>query len=360
MAATILATGRKHGNHRMTSPHGTGNGSQLPGNDGSWFLKAVGVTDTPTTLSDVGGGGESTTELVSELWTRGERAADPFDGWVPDELSHTVDDERRFRWSTILGLAVVLALLVVGGVWLVGSSDGRAAARADDYRRVLIDLRADLPDAQSVLAQVTEPAADATQFADLIPTVADLRADAESALDVAAEPLPTAWPLASSKPFEVLEPVRQTTSQQATTAQAIARRLGEVLDYRSLFARFLDTGDLPSRPETDLSELNLRLAAAAADSASILNELPADAALAPHAQLARNALERFTTWQVDYVDALRTDSTDEVAVLLDELAAIKARLDEELIAAVALIRSEVDASIIDLAAALDAAVTTVP
>jgi hypothetical protein len=360
MAATILATRQEHGNHAMTSSDKPGNGSQLPGNDGSWFLKAVGVTTTPTALSDVEGDGESTTELVSELWTRGERASDPFDGWVPDELSHAVDSERRFRWSIIIGVALTLALIAVAGVWLAGSSDGRAATRADEYRRVLTDLRTDLPDAQSVLAQITEPGADATQFADLIPTVTDLRADAEMALEVAAEPLPSAWPLASAKPFEVLEPVRQTTSQQATTAQAIARRLGEVLDYRSLFARFLGTGDLPTRPEVDLSELNLRLATAAADSAAILSELPADAALAAHTQLARNGLERFTTWQVDYVDALRSDSTDEVTALLDELSQIRARLDRDLIAGIAQIRSEVDEAIIELAASLDAAIATVP
>lgn len=339
----------------MTTANETGKRTQLPGNDGSWFLKAVGISTAPTELGDVGGNGESTTELVSELWNTADHP-DPFEGWAPDELSHTIENERNFRWSLIILAAMGLLVVSASVVWLMRSSESRAAAQADDYLGALITIRTDLPDAQTVLALVTEPDADASQFPDVIPTVADLRADAETALELAAEPLPSAWPLASSQPFEELAPTRETTSREATTAEAIARRLGEVLDYRTLFAGFLDSGELPTRPEQDLSELNLRLASAAADSATILSSLPGDAAFAQHTELARAALERFTTWQVDYVDALRTDDLDAVGLLLEELAAMRADLDRALVAGMAQIRNEVDESIISLAASLDAAI----
>ncbi len=358
-ALRIVARQRKRSNLVMTTPHRPGEGPRLPGNDGSWFLKAVGVAAPATSLGDVGNDGDSTTELVQELWNTGG-APDAFEGWTPGELSTAVDSSRRFRWSIVVSVALAVTLLAASVVWVARSSDSRAAARADDYRVALSDIRSDLPNAQIVLAQLTEPAADASQFPELIPAVTDLRADAETALEIAADPLPRAWPLASTAPFEKLEPVRAATSQEATTAQAIARRLAEVLDYRTLFSRYLDTGELPATPPADLSALNLRLAAAAADTATVLSELPGDAALANHTQLARAGYERFVIWQVDYVDALRTGASEDVAALLDELSRMRSEVDQALVAAIARIRSEIDASIIELAASLDATVASLP
>jgi len=343
----------------MTTPQRSGGTSRLPGNDGSWFLKAVGVATSPTELGDVAGEVDSTSELVQELWDSGV-APDALQGWVPDELSATVSSSRRFRrWPVVIATLIVV-VLAAAAVWLARSSNGRAEARADDYRRVLRELRSDLPDAQRALAQLTEPSADATQFPDLIPIVTDLRADSETALDVTAAPLPSAWPLASSAPFERLEPSRAATSQLATTAQAMARRLGEVLDYRTLFSRFLATGALSTTSGADLSDLNFRLAAAAADTAALLGELPADAALARHTTQARSTLDRFVTWQVDYVDVLRTGDTGEADRLLAELEELRRRLDDTLVAAIGRIRSEVDSTIIELASSLDVAVAAVP
>lgn len=334
----------------------------MPGNDGTWFLKAVGVEMPPTTLDDVGEAGDSTGEMVQELWdaeaaTGGASAeSDAFQDWAPEELSKTIGKDRRFRWSVVIPVALLAIAIGVVAWYVPRTSAPRAQARSDEYRAAMVTLRTDLPNAQAVLAELTEPSADASQFPELIPTVADLQADADTALEVAGRALPEPWPLASTEPFEALEDGREAISRDATVAQSIARRLGDLLDYRTLLPGFLDIGDLPTDGNVDLNELNTRLATVSADSATLITELPTDAAFAEHTALAQSTLDWFLGWQIDYVDALRNDDAAGVSGLLSDLDEQRAALNEELISALAEVRSEVDADIIGLAASLDGAI----
>ncbi len=325
-----------------------GSGPSLPGNDGSWFLRAVGGEAPAATLDDVDA--DSTTEAVAELWKAG--LEDALTDWSPDELSRTVERDRRFRWPVVITVGLLTLAVIAVVVWLPTTSEGRADATAKNYSAALIEIRSDLPDTQQVLAVVTEPAADATQFAELIPTVTDLSADADAALAVAAEPLPSPWPLAPDEPFHQIAPFRDAVSAHATSAEAIARRLGDVLDYRSLFSGFMDVGQLPTTA-SDLNEINTRLATAAADSSLILGELPEDAALDEHRTAAQLFLERFLVWQIDYADALRNDDTELVALLINEFATERANLDALMIEALSTIRGEIDQAIIQLATEID-------
>lgn len=338
----------------------------MPGNDGTWFLKAVGVETTPTTLGDVAAAADSTGEMVQELWNAdappgsAPSEGDAFQDWAPEELSKTIGKDRRFRWSVVIPVALLAIAFGVVAWYLPRTSAPRAQARSEEYRAAMVTLRTDLPNAQAVLAELTEPTADASQFPELIPTVADLRADADAALDVAARALPEPWPLASTAPFKALELGREAVSRDATVAQSIARRLADLLDYRTLVPGFLETGDLPAGGGVDLNELNTRLATVSADSATLITELPADAAFADHIALAQSTLDWFLVWQIDYVDALRNDDTAAVSRLLAELEERRATLDQALVSALAQIRSEVDADIIGLAASLDGAIIALP
>lgn len=324
---------------------------RLPGNDGTWFLEAVGlpVPDREVSPDDT----ESDGDKGNLPWEA--RPPDALTGWMPDELSSKVEEGRRFRWTpiVIVGLLVVAAAAAL--VYLPGTSQRRADARAAEYTAALAAIRSDLPEAQQVLSVLTEPGSDPSQFAELIPTVTDLRADAQSALEIASEALPSPWPLTPRAPFDRLAPHRDTVSIEATAAEAVAGRLGNVLDYRALALGFLDLGDLPTTTD-DLDDLNARLAAVEAESAALIGELPEDATLFSHKEAAQLALERFLDWHVTYVDALRTGAGDVVATHLEELATLRSGLDQQLAAALAEIRSEVDAEIIELAANLDAAI----
>lgn len=322
------------------------------GNDGSWFLRAVGFDAPPETLADVDA--DNTTQAIQQLWS--QRDSDALEGWSPDQLSRTVERNRSFRWPVVVSVTLLIVAIGAGIAYLPRTSEQRADARATSYRMALGEVRGDLPDAQLVLAALTEPESDSSQFADLIPTVADLRADAGEALDLAGEPLPSPWPLAPQGPFEELRPYRDEVSMQATTAQAIARRLGDVLEYRSLFDQFMRVGELPTEA-ANLSELNTRLATVAADSAIIMGELPEDAALFDHRAEGQALLERFLDWQVDYVDALRNDDVATAEALRREYRSRRGNLNTLMLEALAAIRSEVDAQIIQLAGDIDATVS---
>jgi hypothetical protein len=320
---------------------------RFPGNDGSWFLEAIGVTAPGSAEPQTDGDDPAAAD--TELWST---PPDAFTGWQPEDVSPVVDKTRSFRVPALI-LAVLAAIaLAVFALWLPGTSSRRADAVATDYSDALGDIRTALPATQQVLEEVTEPSADATQFPDLLPTLAELEAAAATALALAAEPLPEPWPLAPSAPFDELQPFRDAVSVEAASADAIQRQIGDVLEYRMTAAGILDTGELPANAD-QLDELNARLAETATETAGIIADLPDDAAFVEHKEAAQTALERFFDWQVSYVDALRTESTDLVASHIDEMAEAKAQLDRLLVNALAQIRSDIDEEIIALAAALD-------
>ncbi len=336
----------------MTSQSPRPNDRRLPGNDGSWFLDAVGLPVAPAPQGDAAS--DTTTASVSQRWDESSRES----AASTEGAAHAV--ARRspspVRWVVIAIGALAVVSVVLALLWLPGTSQRRADGRMDDYARTMIVLRSHMPEAQQVLAMITEPEADASQFPDLIPVVASMRSDAEEALDVAGETLPSAWFLAPSGPFEELAATRSTVSGHATTADAIARRLSAVLDYRTIFAGFLDIGEPPTAP-LDLDGLAASLVTTTADAASILAELPDDAALVDHRTEAGTALERFRSWHVEYTDALR--SGGDGAALLEEHAAVRDHLARTMLTALAQIRSEIDREIVDLAARLDAALAAV-
>lgn len=321
----------------------------LPGNDGAWFLKAVGIDRTMTDLTDIDGDGDSTSESVRELWGADVEGADLFTQWEPGELSKSVERRRNFRWPIVISVTLVVAALVAVGLWLPTTSEGRASVRSTEYAAAFGAMLGDLPPTQQALATLTEPSADVSQFPEIIPTITRASGNAAAALDLAGEPLPRPWPLASSEPFDELTPFRDALSVDATVSQAITRRLGDLLDYRTVFQDFLVIGELPTTAEgVDLNTLTGELATATADSAAVLGELPDDAALADHKEAAEEVFARFSELQAEYVEALRSDEPQQAVALVEEYTAMRVELDEALVAALARMRSEVDDSLISL------------
>ena len=336
----------------MTNRHTT-TPSRLPGNDGRWFLKAAGVDTAATELGDVAGDTESTSELVRELWE-----TDPGHGdiatWSPSELSRLVQRKRNFRWSMVGAALLLVAALAAFALWLPGTSERRAAEVGTRYEMMYLTLYEDLAPSQQVLATVTDPFVDIADFGQPSAVVTEMRSNAGDALVLATTRIPSPYPLAPSAPLTRLNPHRDSLSVHATSSEAIARRLGDLLDYHAISERLFAIEELPSDGAgVNLNELSERLAAVAAESTTALDELPEDAAFAEHKAATRAVVTRFSEWQVDYVEALRVDDTAAAEVLVTEWSAMTDELDALFVGALARIRTELDAEIIELATGIN-------
>jgi hypothetical protein len=149
--------------------------------------------------------------------------------------------------------------------------------------------------------------------------------------------------------------MRQRLEPLGSVAATIQRRISNVAEYRTLMAGFLTLPELPVTADSaGQAELRVALAAAQADSASILADLPSDVSLDAHRSLARDLNERFATWQIDYLETLRNGDSTTARDLLAELGDALAALDNDLVTPLAQIRRQTDADIIDLAASIDA------
>mgnify|MGYP001815926379 FL=1 len=296
---------------------------------------------------------ENTSEMVGQLWTARD-ASQPLEDWEPEEIDRKVGSARSFRWTTLIGVLAIVGLIVAGLVVLPSITQ----QRADSYRQSITDplreLRAELPDTQASLAIATDPTSDGGALEGLTTQLTTLAAKA-SALDAATRADPPAAPLfTSSAPIDEVEPVRNQAEPLGSVALTIQRRIANLVEYRTLMSGFLVLPELPTVADSDTqAALRVELAAAQAESASILAELPNEAALESHTAMAREISQRFATWQVDYLEALRTNDADGAAVLIAELETSLAELETALVIPLAQIRREVDADLIDLAREID-------
>jgi hypothetical protein len=302
---------------------------------------------------------EDTSEMVGKLWTASETGS-PLDTWEPDDMDRTISSSRSFRWTSLIGALAVIGLIVVGLVLLPSIARGRADDHMDMYSTVLRELRGELPDTQRSLETATDPV---TEVADLegLSTQLTVLAAKASAVDVAAQAeLPKTPPLTSSAPIDELEPVRQRLEPLGTVANTIQRRIANLVEYRVLMGGFLALPELPDTADSATqAELRVVLAAAQAESASILADLPSDVSLDAHRELARATNERFASWQVEYLEALRTEDVAGARELLVELDTLLTNLDNELVTPLAQIRRQTDTDLIDLARSIDEVVLVI-
>lgn len=296
---------------------------------------------------------DTTSDMVGQTWTPPDRTG-PLDGWEPEEMDRKISSTRHFRWTSVGAVIAVVGLIAVGLVVLPSTTRNRASDHKEMYAVALDDLRGELPETQDSLAVATDPSSDPASLSTLTTQLTALAAKT-SAVDAAAQAdLPTAPPFTSTAPIDELEPMRQRLEPLGTVAATIQRRISNLVQYRILMADFLRLPALPVTADAATqSELRVTLAAAQADSASILADVPSDVSLDAHHSLARDINERFATWQVDYLEALRNEDSATARSLLAELGDALAHLDDELVTPLAQIRRQTDTDIIDLAASID-------
>lgn len=296
---------------------------------------------------------ENTSEMVGQMWIA-QDSAGPLDDWKPDDMNRKIDSSRSFRWPTLIGALAVVALIAVGLVLLPSLTQ----SRADDHLTMITDalrnLRGELPDTQTSLSVATDPASEVDELSALTTQLTELAAKA-SALDQATQAdLPSAPPLTSSAPIDEIEPIRQRAEPLGTIALTIQRRISNLVEYRTLMSEFLALPRLPNTADSATqAELRVELASAQASSASTLAQLPSDVSLEDHKALARDTLENFATWQVDYLEALRNEDAAAADALIAGLESDLTTLDAALVTPLAQIRRQTDADLIDLARDID-------
>jgi hypothetical protein len=299
---------------------------------------------------------ENTSEMVGQLWTARDSYG-PLDNWEPEDIDRKVGSKRTFRWSTLIGVVAIIGLVAAGLVVLPSIAQSRADSYLASITDPLFTLRTELPDTQTSLAVATDPAADGAELAGLTTQLTTFAAKA-SALDAATQAEPPAAPLlTSSAPIDEVEPVRQQAEPLGTVAITIQRRIANLVEYRSLMSGFLVLPDLPTAADADTqAELRVDLAAAQAESAAVLGNLPYDVSLESHTAMARELNERFATWQVDYLEALRTNDAAAAGDLIAEIENALLELDNALVTPLAQIRRQTDDDLIDLAREIDAVI----
>ncbi len=364
----------------------------LPGNDGRWFLEVAGVVDLPpsptatyTELEDleppppvvasesaaVTAGTAAVSGSLSDNDDDDQEAfvpvsapsasADPLSNWQPDEASSRLGRHGFGRW---VAAAVVVALLAVAGFaayYLPRQVQEQADDLAADYRASLTDLRNELPNSQMALQNLTDPSSAPGSVSAAVPAIGDLNARATIVVGQATAPLPSTPPLVPRAPLEALEPTRTSMLILGAEAEGISGRLATTFAYRSTVPLLFATPDLPSQAESaEVDALSVALAESLADTARLIADLPPDPTFAATRELATASSERYATWQLEYLDALREGDTERATALTTELDTARDAIQVSLEVALGAVRSEVDPKIVSLAAETEATIGAVP
>lgn len=321
--------------------------------------EAADEPDTPAAVAAVpeipkdDGRIDNTSEMIGQLWTARDPET-PLDDWAPDEMDSKMSSSRPFRWTSVIGILAVIGLIVVGLILLPSITRNRADVHRDMMTAALWDLRSELPDTQTSLRIATEPETTVAALNDLSTQLTVLTAKASTVDDAGRADLPTPPPLTSSDPIDELAPIQQRLEPLATTAQTIQRRIGNLVEYRSLISGFMVLPELPTEADgSTQADLRVMLASAQAESASILSDLPSDVSLSAHQEIARSINDTFADWLIDYLEALRAEDPVTAEALVAELTDQLAQLDAEMVTPLAQIRRQTDADLIDLARAID-------
>ncbi len=365
------------------------------GNDGSWFLEAVGAlpqAPTPSetvkalqldnTLPDMGtvvkvkslqtttttfdgstGTSTSTFEPVRSALPGDPDSTGEFEIPVPPSsppadvdagLSHVLQIKRSFRWS-VVAFGIFLVLVVgLAFLWLPVALRQDAIAIRQTYADSALALRQHIPAAQTSLDAITDPETPPEELSSSVPVISQLDSLAHELEVAATAPLPRTLPLLPNEEIGALEPLQDTAQIHAAQASEVARQLGYSYVYRTTIPQLLTTGDLPTSADTQtINALSLVLASSLVDDSSAISDLPTTQSTADVNNAAHAGVERYASWQDEYLTALSRGDEPGAAELIEELEDLRTALETALETAMRSARVEIDQQIVELAADLE-------
>ncbi len=366
----------------------------LPGNNGRWFLELAGVVEPPpsptetysqlealepppafvasesaaVTARAAAVSGSLSPDVNGEATTDNDtfvpvapRSDDGLDDWQPDDISPRLRRRGLGYWLAGILLVLVVVAVAVALFLLPRAVQSEADALAADYSRSLTDLRNELPSSQTALASLTDPASTPEAVSASVPAIGDLNTRGTVVIGLATTPLPSTLVLVPRGPLEALEPTRTTMLILGAEAEGISGRLATTFTYRSTVPALFATPDLPIEADSAATDaLSVALAESLAETARLVADLPPDPTFAETRDLATKASERYATWQLEYLDALREGDTDRAADLVVELDAARHDIAAALDVALGVVRSEVDPRIVALAGETETAISDIP
>lgn len=365
----------------MTGQH-DGKGS---GSDGSWFLEAVGATppsptpsetiaalETENTLPEMtaiptspaphasfdGGTGTSTSTFDQPYDPTGEidviapLSENPTTD--PENLDHVLKTRRSIRWPAIAFGIFVLAVVALAVLWLPAALQQDATVVKQSYADASVSLRQELPTGQDALDTITDPSSTAGELSNTVPQISQLDSAAHELATVAAAPLPRQLPVFPVEEVTALEPLQDAAQINAAQGSHVSRQLGIAYVYRTTIPMLLPAGPLPIVADVQtINALSIELASSLVEASAAVNDLPTTEATADLNALAHTSVERFATWQDEYLTAL-TDGDEEAATqLIGELADMRSDLAISLAEAMSTMRVEIDLQIVELASDLE-------
>ncbi len=286
------------------------------------------------------------TPTLSDTWRATPKPPPPAD-WAAEPLSSSETKTRRSRRPLLLAVAV--AALVVAALWLPALVNGRASEQSDEYRTVLVEVRDSLVGAQGGLEAATEPSSQRAELLGVAPQLEPLAVASDSALTIAAEPLPEPLPLLPSGSIDDLVPSRNAVAAVGAEGADIAARIDDTTTYRLLLTEILVVPELPIEADgIEAAALGAELAAIDANSRNAAAQLPSDPALADHKEVVIEAVSGFDEWAAEYLAALTAGDAALAADLIAQLEATQFALANSLVPSLRTVRSEVDDAIVVL------------
>lgn len=365
----------------------------LPGNNGRWFLELAGVVESPPSPTETyteletlesppafvasesaavtAGAAAVSGSLAADAngETSGDdafvpvapRTDDGLDDWRPDDVSPRLGRRGFGRWLAGALFILVVTAVAVAVLMLPRAVQSEADALAADYTRSLTDLRNELPHSQAALASLTDPASTPEGVSASVPAIGDLNTRGTVVISLATTPLPSTLVLVPRRPLEALEPTRTTMLILGAEAEGISGRLATTFTYRSTVPALFATPNLPVEADSATTDaLSVALAESLADTARLVANLPPDPTFAQTRDLATKASERYATWQLEYLDALREGDTGRAADLVVELETVRESIAAALDVALSVVRAEVDPRIVTLAGETESAISDIP
>jgi hypothetical protein len=364
--------------------------NRVAGNDGSWFLEAVGAAPQPPKSSDAVAALE-----IDNTVTDGDAVAPPmdhttpvttFDGGTgtststyeqPAELDTSVIDglaavdaplleddpglnpvlrsQRSFRWPAVAFGVFLVAVVALAVLWLPAALTQDAVEVKQTYADGALALRQQLPVGQSALDVITDPSSTEDAVAAAVPAISQLDSAAHALAQAAAKPLPRQLPVFPVEEITELGPLQDSAMIHAAQGSDIARSLGYSFVYRKTIPTLLAPDDLPVTADVQtINTLSIELASSLVDDADALSDLPVTEATADFNAAVHSAVERYAFWQDEYLTALSEGDEAAATTLIEEMDGIKANLDGALASALATARVEIDLQIVELAGDLEA------